>query len=74
MDKVHSNGAGRAEIPSAREGFDFVAEFKASCRVLAAIVTGASNSRNAAEDIFQEAAFQVLGKLSQFQPGTDFTV
>src|SRR5262245_10332779 len=51
---------------------DFSAQFQASYRVLWLVAAGIVGDPNAAEDVVQEAALLALGKLDQFQPGTNF--
>src|SRR4030095_15316638 len=51
---------------------DFSAQFQASYRVLWLVATGIVGDPTAAEDVVQEAALLALGKLDQFQPGTNF--
>lgn len=51
---------------------DFAAQFQSSYRVLWLVAAGIIGDRNAAEDIVQEAAMHALGKLDQFEAGTNF--
>jgi len=51
---------------------DFAAQFQASYRVLWLVAAGIIGDRTAAEDIVQEAAMHALGKLDQFEAGTNF--
>jgi len=51
---------------------EFAAMFEESFRVLWYIALGFIHDRNLAEDVVQEAAIIALGKLDQFQRGTNF--
>lgn len=52
---------------------EFAQRFRGSFRKLWLIAAAVSPDRNLADDIVQEAAVVALGKLDQFQPGTNFT-
>lgn len=65
-----SAGPPRAEVFSEEA---FVREFKASFRVLWLIAVGILGDSSLAEDVVQEAAVVALGKLDQYQPGTNFS-
>jgi RNA polymerase sigma-70 factor (ECF subfamily) len=55
-----------------QEPLDFSAQFKASFRTLWLVAVGITGDRGGAEDVVQEAALLALGKLDQFEPGTNF--
>lgn len=59
--------------PSATATAEFAARFQESSRILWLIAVGIVGERARAEDVVQEAAIVALGKLEQFQPGTNFT-
>lgn len=74
--------SGRPERPAGGEALaqagsitpaEFSALFEQSFRVLWFIALGLIHDRNLAEDAVQEAAIIALGKLDQFQRGTNFT-
>lgn len=50
----------------------FAARFRSAARVLWSLAAGILGDPSEAEDVLQEAFVQALGKLDQFQPGTDF--
>jgi len=51
----------------------FAEQFQAHFRVLWLIAAGILGDRVMAEDVVQEAAVIAMGKLEQFEPGTNFT-
>ena len=63
----HQGASGGQETP-----LDFAAQFKASFRTLWLVAVGIIGDRGGAEDVVQEAALLALGKLDQFEPGTNF--
>ncbi len=71
---------GRANGNSPREGasagqkkpLDFSAQFAACFRTLWLVAVGITGDRGGAEDVVQEAAMLALGKLDEFEPGTNF--
>jgi len=63
----HEGASGGQEKP-----LDFAAQFKASFRTLWLVAVGITGDRGGAEDVVQEAALLALGKLDQFEPGTNF--
>jgi len=63
----HEGASGGQEQP-----LDFAAQFKASFRTLWLVAVGITGDRGSAEDVVQEAALLALGKLDQFEPGTNF--
>jgi len=63
----HEGASGGQEKP-----LDFAAQFKASFRTLWLVAVGITGDRGSAEDVVQEAALLALGKLDQFEPGTNF--
>jgi len=63
----HQGASGGQETP-----LDFAAQFKASFRTLWLVAVGITGDRGGAEDVVQEAALLALGKLDQFEPGTNF--
>ncbi|GMV96688.1 MAG: DNA-directed RNA polymerase sigma-70 factor [Phycisphaerae bacterium] len=69
----NSQSGAPAGRPSSSAAADFAARFQASARVLWLIAVGSVGDRARAEDVVQEAAIVALGKLEQFQAGTNFT-
>lgn len=65
---------GQAARPVGPPGdpIDFAEQFQASYRVLWLVAAGIIGDRSAAEDVVQEAAMHALGKLDQFEAGTNF--
>ncbi len=63
--------AERAVSPHSGRGA-FAAQFEASWHVLWLVAVGIVRDRTLAEDVVQEAAFIALGKLDEFQSGTNF--
>jgi RNA polymerase sigma-70 factor, ECF subfamily len=58
--------------PSALAELDFEVQFKAAFRILWLVAAGIVG-RSSAEDVVQEAALLAIGKIAQFEPGTNFT-
>lgn len=52
---------------------EFAEQFEASFRTLWTIAVGIVRDPALAEDVVQEAAIVALGKLDQYQPGSNFT-
>lgn len=67
---AHSGPA--AEPLPTDPGAAFAVQFKASYRVLWLIAMGIVRNAAQAEDVVQEAALTALGKLDQFEPGSNF--
>ena len=63
------SGAGGGALGPA----EFATLFERSFRVLWCIAVGVLRDRSLAEDVVQDAAIIALGKLDQFQAGTNFT-
>src|ERR1043165_8093013 len=63
----HEGASGGQEKP-----LDFAAQFKSALRTLWLVAVGITGDRGGAEDVVQEAALLALGKLDQFEPGTNF--
>lgn len=66
----------RRESNESPKGFgtvEFCAAFQASFRVLWLIAVGTVREASHADDVIQDAAVVALGKLNEFQPGTNFT-
>jgi RNA polymerase sigma-70 factor (ECF subfamily) len=66
-------GADSAALTARRRAEQFSAQFAASFRTLWLLAAGIVRDSAAAEDVVQEAAIIALGKLDQFEPGTNFT-
>ncbi len=71
--------AGRAHEPGgpsagrdALTAEEFAVRFQEAGPVLWTVAAGVLGERGEAEDVLQEAAMMALGKLQQFQPGTNF--
>ncbi len=62
-----------AAAPAPDRSQEFAAQFKAAFRTLWLIAAGVVKDTALADDVVQEAAVVALGKLDQFQPGTNFT-
>ncbi len=70
VERITRHGA-----PSRPGGFDhqsFCAHLKESYRVLWLIAVGTVGDSSRAEDVLQESAMIALGKLNEFEPGTNF--
>ncbi|MBI4717542.1 MAG: RNA polymerase sigma factor [Planctomycetes bacterium] len=71
-----STGGTRADgqdHPAGIDAAEFCAQFQASFRVLWLIAAGTVGEASLADDVVQDAALIALGKLDDFQPGTNFT-
>ena len=69
---------GKRDIEASESGrkngeFDFAAQLEASHRLLVVIAAGYTGQPGTAEDIVHDAAATALGKIDQFEPGTNFT-
>lgn len=67
---AQAENAGRTQSFGADE---FCAQYKASFRVLWLIAVGTVGDAASADDVVQDAAMVALGKLDDFEPGTNFT-
>lgn len=61
-----------ASTPAVLSPEEFASRFEESFRVFWLIAAGILRDRTLAEDAVQEAAMVALGKLDQYQPGTNF--
>lgn len=69
---VSRGGADAGGGRDAREA-DFADQLRRSFRQLWTIAVGVVGDSSAAEDVVQDAAVIALGKLEQYEPGTNFT-
>jgi RNA polymerase sigma-70 factor (ECF subfamily) len=73
MGLAEANSEHGEASPASRETpLDFAAQFEASFKILWLVAMSIVADRSAAEDVVQEAALLALGKLDQFEPGTNF--
>ena len=72
MGRATGNPPREGASAGAEKPLDFSAQFKASFRTLWLVAVGITGDRGGAEDVVQEAALLALGKLDQFEPGTNF--
>jgi len=75
-DEARPDAPAGGEAPAQAGGItpaEFSTLFEQSFHVLWYIALGLVHDRNLAEDVVQEAAIVALGKLNQFQRGTNFT-
>src|SRR4051812_13906122 len=63
----------RMTRPDPESAAAFAVQFRAAFRTLWTIAAGIVNDPAIAEDVVQEAALTALGKLSEFEPNTNFT-
>ena len=67
------NSGGNSQGHLRLQPAEFAARFQEASRVLWTIAAGVLGDPTEAEDVLQEAAIMALGKLEQFEPGTNFT-
>src|SRR3954464_6498042 len=72
MGRANGNPSSEGASAGAQKPLDFAAHFEASFRTLWLVAVGITGDRAGAEDVVQEAALLALGKLDQFEPGTNF--
>src|SRR5437762_4189513 len=72
MGRANGNPSSEGASAGAQKPLDFAAHFEASFRTLWLVAVGITGDRSGAEDVVQEAALLALGKLDQFEPGTNF--